>query len=79
MKAVKVTYKNNPSNPRIQIIDLNGKHYSEVTSLVSLFHSIFQLEFELINSDEPTHRIVTVENGFNEIISLKIITMTTGN
>ena len=70
MKSVKVTYKNNPSNFGVEIIDLNGKHYSEVTSIISSNHSFYQPEFELIDSVSPTHRIETGEEGFNEIICL---------
>lgn len=70
MKSVKVTYTNNPSNLDIKIIDLNGRHYSEVTSIITSAHSFFQPEFELIDSNTPTHRIEINNEGFGEIICL---------
>lgn len=71
MKAVKVSFKNNPSNLSTMIIGLNGKHYSEVTSLISFTHRMFAFEFEEVESENITHIIQVDDEGYNEIVCVK--------
>ena len=74
MKAVKVSFKNNPSNLSEMIIGLNGKHYSEVTSIISFTHRMFTFEFEEIKGvkrENITHIIQADDEGYNEIICVK--------
>lgn len=74
MKAVQVSFKNKSSNLSTMIIGLNGKHYSEVTSLISFTHRMFSFEFEEIRDVESkniTHIIQADDEGYNEIVSVK--------
>ena len=71
MRAVKVSFKNNSSNLSTMIIGLNGKHYSDVTSLISFTHRMFKFEFEEIESKDITHIIQVDDEGYNEIVPVK--------